>query len=640
MRVLKLKREKNIQYSAEDYGVRKGHMKNYPKIKEFNPAFFRRCINDNIAVKHTYYALVNIVFNGKKFNNLSIMEKVAITCIPNQDELRTLLNFIKDPNSLIRKIIKLNDFYTDIIYEDSISSLNCLFIDYLKTEVYSYLEYEVYISLMDMMINTIEQNGVETLVINKKIINGIYDNKPFEVSAEDFVSVRKDIIVNGVCSGEQLDLCPPYFINTFIRMRNENIDIYRWMLNKPYDFYINRCRCNHSQNKLMEIYKIHKEFPEYEEDYIRRSSLKWDSGVSHYYELLLIMKSDESYNEKMIKIHEYGLNNMDIGHSDNINKIMRLLDKHMTDSISMNQLYDKIVHDKDDTIISISRLSTNIKKASENLKSVYNKLRTYVFIGDAFMSSLSDTRLDETVNIINANSLKELKQLRKKERKELCDDEKYVNVMRKLPENIDASKRMLKFIESDVSVVEYFYNDNYPGISIASDRERVQSWFPEIYSRYREKVDKNQKIRFATQCNIINSMCEIIKEYGEWGIDLLGFMRITKNTNIKNYVDNVAKSIDSYNARFIKRFFYKHYLNHYKKPFYLKQALDEKISYADGSIVSEESKINAFDYMKRNNLPYIQYVYSRLIRLIHRGELDLDIPFIENDMFLPSKEGK
>lgn len=628
------------EYSAEDYGVRQGHMKNYPKIKEFNPGFFRRCVNDNIAVKHTYYALVNIVFDGKTFDDLSKMEKVAVTCIPDQDTLRTLLKFLKDPNSLINKIIKLNNFYTDIIYDDSISSLNYMFIDYLKTEVYSYCDHEVYSSLMDMMINTIEQNGVETIANNKNIINGFYDNKPFEVSAEDFVSVRRDIIVNAVCTSEQLNFCPPYFINTFIRMRNENIDIYRWMLNKSFDFYIDNYRCRHSQNKLMDIYKIHEEFPEYEEDYIRRSCLKWDSGISYYYDLLLLARSKELTNIRMEKIHEYGLNNMAIRCSDNISKLMRILDKYIVDSIPLAEISDKFLHDREEINIEISRLSTNITKASNNLKSVYSKLRTYPFINTYFGSSISDEKLDEVVNIINENISAELKMIKRKRIDELRDDENYVSKMRKLPENIDASKRVIEFIESDESVVEYFYNEKYPDFSIASDREIVQFWYPEIYSRYREKVDKNQKKRFAIQCNIIDTISDSIEEYYNQNIDLLEFMRITKKTNIKNYIDNVVKGFNNYNSRFIKRFFYKHYLHHYKKPFYLKQALEEKISYSDGTVVSEESKINAFDYMSRNNLPYIQYVYSRLIRLIHRGELDLDIPFIENDIFLPSKEGK
>ena len=70
-------------------------------------------------------------------------------------------------------------------------------------------------------------------------------------------------------------------------------------------------------------------------------------------------------------------------------------------------------------------------------------MRTYPFINTYFGSSISDEKLDEVVNIINENISAELKMIKRKRIDELRDDENYVSKMRKLPENIDASKREL-----------------------------------------------------------------------------------------------------------------------------------------------------------------------------------------------------
>ena len=233
----------------------------------------------------------------------------------------------------------------------------------------------------------------------------------------------------------------------------------------------------------------------------------------------------------------------------------------------------------------------------------------------------------------------ERSRLTKIEKEEKMNDEEYIKINKNKTENIQAAKRIKEFTESEYTTVKYFYKDKYPEISESSDKNIVQSFFPEIYNKYKEKVEKCQSIRHASNISILDNIYKNIQEYGYYNIDLIQFMRLTKNTRIDTYVKSVSH-INTKSAIFIKRYFYKNYSKFYRRKFYLKNAFEENISYADGTSVSDEEKIAAFDYMKKNNLPYIRYVYSVLIRLIHTGELDLNIPFIENDIFLPSKERK
>lgn len=630
-------RSKN-KMEASDYGMTIIHFESYPNINRLDAEFVKKCVNSNIRKMYTYSALESCLLDHLPFESLATGLKLALICIPNNDAFKALSKYIITDDLLLIK--KLHIIYNNIISDNSNYSLNKIFINHVK-EIYSHNKYPEYNEILYDFIEKTSED-LRSMVTKDTFIHGNMDTEPFIVSYDVYDIVFNDIISNKICSYSDIEEnLSAYFINLFIRAYNTDIEMYKWMLTKNKKYFIDvNGRIKHKWNKLCDIYNIFKNYPAYEEDYTYRSSLNVEDGIPHYYELLDCLNFSTNQEENMKKIHEYGINNMITPGSNNVKNIMVLLDNFMINLITLDEVKDSLINNKIGLDVELKNINTVIDKSAKSLQSLYEKFNSYVFISPSIYSySFSIKKLNRVVNILKKYIKDERSRLAKIEKEEKMNDEEYIKINKNKTENIQAAKRIKEFIESEYTTVKYFYKDKYPEISESSDKNIVQSFFPEIYIKYKEKVEKCQSIRYASNISILDNIYKNIQEYGYYNIDLIQFMRLAKNTHIDTYVKSVS-NINAKSAIFIKRYFYKNYSKFYRRNFYLTNAFEENISYTDGTSVSDEEKIAAFDYMKKNNLPYIRYVYSVLIRLIHTGELDLNIPFIENDIFLPSKERK
>lgn len=180
------------------------------------------------------------------------------------------------------------------------------------------------------------------------------------------------------------------------------------------------------------------------------------------------------------------------------------------------------------------------------------------------------------------------------------------------------------FLESDINSISYFYNLNYPQRDYNKDKMLVEHFCPDLYLRFSEKISTEQSKRYAIICDVGRKLRDaIIKE--KYKLSILDFLRIYnydtpdgldyyKKTIVPALPDDCKKIINSY-------------LRKINMNPIIQQAVYNSVICCNGKYLVQEDKTRILNYIRTNNLPYIESVYMAIYREYLNDKLDLDKPF-------------
>lgn len=183
--------------------------------------------------------------------------------------------------------------------------------------------------------------------------------------------------------------------------------------------------------------------------------------------------------------------------------------------------------------------------------------------------------------------------------------------------------------DKDCGFIKYFYERNYPDRNMNADICIIKEKYPDIYNKYKEKVDKSNRVQFAIladRSRKIKSaiydrkfklpMMELLRIHNPHTVEALNNFFLK---NINGMEDNVKKPLFSFYNRNRSAF----------NPLNIKSAMDAKVIVA-GKELTNEDKENIIQYIKDNDLPLVQGLYMEIYRGYLKGEFNLSIPFMEN----------
>lgn len=180
------------------------------------------------------------------------------------------------------------------------------------------------------------------------------------------------------------------------------------------------------------------------------------------------------------------------------------------------------------------------------------------------------------------------------------------------------------FLESDVKSVSYFYNLNYPERDYNKDKILVEQFYPDTYLKFSEKISTEQSKRYATICTVGRKLRDaIIKE--KYKLSILDFLRIYNYDTpdgLAYYKKNIVPSLPEDCKKIINS-----YLRKINMTTILQENVYNTVICCNGRYLVQDDKEKILNYIRINNLPYIESVYMAIYREYLNDKLDLDKPF-------------